>query len=113
MRVEQLTLFDLPPQNVSKNVCLNIKDFAKFLASKGFDTGEKKMFRDLRSWQLIDKYNVPYKKYVDCGYFKIIRENYRRANNGGCYVYLKTLVTPCGQKYIEERYRNERDGDRA
>lgn len=113
MSVEQLTLFDMPVQENKRKTCLSIGDFSKVLASKGFETGQTRMFGKLREWKLIDKYNVPYQKYVDSGYFKVIKEPYARRGMQTLYVYLKILVTPNGQKYIEERLRNERNDNRS
>lgn len=112
MRVEQLTLFDMPAIPTKKQICLSVGEFAKLLASKGFAVGQTRLFNKLRSWKLIDKFNVPHQRYVDAGYFKVINE---RFNKGGNFpsVYLKILVTPNGQKYIEERLRNEGNGNRA
>lgn len=112
MRVEQLSLFDIPAGPIKKQVCLSVGDFAKVLSSKGYAVGQMRLFDKLRVWKLIDKFNVPYQRYVEAGYFKIINE---RFSKGGRFpsTYLKILVTPNGQKYIEERYRNERDGNRA
>ena len=112
MKVEQLTLFDMPAQS-GRKACLSIGDFSKVLASKGIETGKTRLFAKLREWKLIDKCNVPYQKYIDSGYFKVIKEPYAKRGMETLYVYLKILVTPNGQKYIEERFRNEGNGDRS
>jgi len=110
MRVEQLSLFDMPSTNQPKAVCLSVGDFAKVLSSKGIATGEKRLFNKLRKWGIIDKRNVPYSEYIRRGYFKLINESFTKAGRFPS-IYLKVLVTPTGQKYIEERLRNEANGD--
>lgn len=111
MKVEQLSLFDMPIQEGKKKTCLSVGDFSKVLASKGFAVGQIRMFEKLRQWKLIDKFNVPYQKYVDGGYFKVIKEPYTKKGIQALYAYLKILVTPNGQEYIEERLRNETNGN--
>ena len=116
MRVEQLTLFDVDSmvayRPVAKSVCLSVGDFAKVLSAEGYDCGRVKLFEKLRQWKMLNKDNVPYQEFVDRGYFMIIKEYYKRRSNAS-YVFLKVLVTPIGQKFIEERYKNERDDNRS
>ena len=111
MRVEQLTLFDMPAEPAQKSACLSVADFAKILASKGFDIGEVRLFDRLRKWKMIDKFNVPYQDQIVKGNLKVIKQPYQVGNLRK--VHIKVLVTPTGQKYIEERLRNETNGDRA
>lgn len=105
MRVEQLSLFDLPVENARPTVCLSVGKFAKVLNSKGFDIGEKRLFMKLRQIKMLDNNNVPYQKYMERGYFKIIKQQYKRGPVG--HVYLKVLITPIGQNYLEDLLANE------
>lgn len=105
MRAEQLSLFDLPPVKVEPTACLSIGKFAKVLNSKGFDIGEKRLFAKLRQLKMLNNNNIPYQKYMEKGYFKIIRQQYKRGPVG--YVYLKILITPIGQHYLEDMFANE------
>lgn len=105
MRVEQLSLFNLPAENVRPTVCLSVGKFAKVLNSKGFDIGEKRLFMKLRQIKMLDNNNVPYQKYMEKGYFKIIKQQYKRGPVG--HVYLKVLITPIGQNYLEDLFVNE------
>ena len=111
MRAEQLTLFDVAPFNKNnvRIACLSVGDFAKVLASKSFNVGEVRLFAKMRDWRMIDKFNIPYQKYIEAGYFKIIAERYFRGSVA--HVHKKILVTHTGQKYIEERLKNETDGN--
>lgn len=113
MKVEQLSLFDMPVESASKAKCLSIGDFAKILTSKGFNIGQNRLFGKLREWKVINNENVPYQKYVNSGYFYVIKEPYAKKGMRYSYIYLKILVTPNGQKYIEERLRNEANDNRS
>lgn len=110
MKAEQLTLFDMPAESKPKSVCLSVGDFAKVLASKGIVTGEKRLFDKLRKWGMLDKRNVPYQEFVRRGYFKVVNERFAKGGNFPS-IYLKVLITPNGQKYISERYQDERNGN--
>lgn len=105
MRVEQLSLFDTPPVPAVSTVCLSVGDFAKLLKSRGFDIGEKRLFAKMRELKLLDQRNVPFQRFMQQGYFKIIRQQYKR--DAVSHVYLKPLVTPARQRYIEDMLRNE------
>lgn len=111
MRAEQLSLFDLPIADVKPTACLSVGKFAKVLNSKGYDIGEKRLFMKLRQIKLIDNNNIPYQKYMERGYFKIIRQQYKRGPVG--HVYLKILITPLGQNYLEGLIANEAACNRA
>lgn len=105
MRAEQLSLFDIPAENYEPAACLSVGKFAKVLNSKGFAVGEKRLFAKLRSLRMLDNNNVPYQVYMQKGYFKIIREMYLKGPVR--HIYLKVLITPIGQNYLEDIYRNE------
>lgn len=106
MKVEQLSLFDMQYVQKSSPKCLSVGAFAKSLASRGYNIGEKRLFNKLRKWRLLNRENVPYQQYVARGYLKIINEYYKK---GGCFpsIYMKVLITPDGQKYIEGRLKDE------
>ncbi len=111
MIAEQLSLFDLPPVKVEPTACLSVGKFAKVLNSKGFPIGEKRLFIKLRSLKMLDNNNVPFQRYMEKGYFKIIRQQYQRGQVK--HVYLKVLITPRGQNYIEELLVNEEACNRS
>ena len=111
MKAEQLSLFDIPPVKYEPTACLSVGKFAKVLNSKGFVVGEKRLFAKMRSLRMLNNNNIPYQQYMQKGYFKIIKEPYKRGPVN--HVYLKVLITPIGQHYIEEVYENERACDRA
>lgn len=105
VRVEQLSLFDLPPVKVEPTACLSVGKFAKVLNSKGFVIGEKRLFEKLRALKMLNNNNVPFQCYMEKGYFKVIRQPYQKGPVH--HVYLKVLITPVGQHYLEDLFANE------
>ena len=110
MRVEQLSLFDLPPAKVEPTACLSVGKFAKVLNSKGFVIGEKRLFEKLRALKMLNNNNVPFQCYMEKGYFKVIRQPYQKGPVH--HVYLKVLITPTGQHYLEDLFTNAEACDR-
>lgn len=76
----------------------SIGDFAKMLSSKGINTGQNRFFSWLRENGYLTADNTPYQKYVDCGYFELLAQNYYIGANK--IVGYKTLITPKGQHYF-------------
>jgi len=69
---------------------------AKTLNFKGM--GRNNLFEYLQRKGVLDRYNKPYQQYVNSGYFKIVKENFRI--NGCDEVYYKTVATQRGIDYI-------------
>lgn len=67
---------------------ISMNEVAKVLAIKGY--GRNNMFEFLRNEKILDRYNVPYQRYVDLGWFRVIEQKYMR--NGEPQVTTKTLV---------------------
>lgn len=67
---------------------VSMNEVAKVLNVKGY--GRNKLFEFLREAKILDNYNRPYQKYVDCGWFRVIEQHYTR--NGEENVSFKTLV---------------------
>lgn len=78
---------------------ISMNDVAKVLAIKGY--GRNNIFEFLRSEGILDKYNVPYQRYVDCGWFRVIEQKYTK--NGEQCVTTKTLVYQKGVDAIRKR----------
>ena len=82
---------------------LSIGDFAKFLASKGVATGEKRFFMWLRENSYLQSNNLPYQRFVDSGYFEILPQSYKRGSQS--IVTQKTLLTAKGQQYFTMKFK--------
>lgn len=63
-------------------------EVSKVLAIRGF--GRNNLFEFLRKKGVLDRYNIPYQKYVDCGWFRVIEQKYMK--NGEPFINTKTLV---------------------
>ena len=82
---------------------ISMNEVAKVLNIKGY--GRNKIFEFLRDNSVLDRWNVPYQKYVDNGWFRVIEQHYQK--NGEPIVTTKTLVYQKGVDGIRkmiERY---------
>lgn len=78
---------------------ISMNDVAKVLSIKGM--GRNNLFEFLRNEGILDKFNVPYQRYVDCGWFRVIEQKYMR--NGEPCVSTKTLVYQKGVDAIRKK----------
>lgn len=78
---------------------ISMNEVAKVLDVKGM--GRNNLFEFLRNEGILDKYNVPYQRYVDCGWFRVIEQKYTK--NGEQCVTTKTLVYQKGVDAIRKR----------
>jgi len=63
--------------------------------------GRNKLFEFLRENGVLMSNNVPYQKYCDCGYFRVIETKYTKPD-GSTHIGLKTLVYQKGVNYINK-----------
>lgn len=82
--------------------CQTIAEVAKVLG-----TGQNRMFAWLRDQRILMSSNMPYQRFVDEGYFRIVEGQYtdRRRES---HTYTRTLVTGKGFAYIQKRFGEER-----
>lgn len=76
-------------------------DFLQF--SKICGIGRNTIFKILRNKEVFflkEGYNIPKQNYIDCGYFKVIEEPYRR--NDETKLGFKTIITPKGQTWLSK-----------
>lgn len=78
---------------------ISMNEVAKVLAIKGY--GRNNLFEFLRKEGILDRYNVPYQRYVDSGWFRVIEQKYMK--NGEPQVSTKTLVYQKGVDGIRKR----------
>ena len=105
----QLKLFDLEEKE-TKNICLSVGTFARLLSSKGYNVGQKRLFKFLRENEIIDQDNVPYQRFIEAKYFKLVKCEFEV--KGEKRVSFKTLVTPRGQVWIKGLLNDEKSMDR-
>ena len=63
--------------------------------------GRNKLFQILRDNHLLTYKNQPYQKYIDCGYFRTIEQEWR-SPDGDINISIKTLVYQTGVDYIRK-----------
>lgn len=78
---------------------ISMNEVSKVLAIKGY--GRNNLFEFLRSEGILDRYNVPYQRHVDCGWFRVIEQKYIK--NGEPCITTKTLVYQKGVEAIRKR----------
>lgn len=67
---------------------ISMNEVAKVLNIKGY--GRNNLFEFLRENKILNRWNVPYQRYVDNGWFRVIEQHYQK--NGEPVVTTKTLV---------------------
>lgn len=78
---------------------ISMNEVAKVLNIKGY--GRNKLFEFLRENSVLDRWNVPYQRYVDNGWFRVIEQHYQK--DGEPVVTTKTLVYQKGVEAIRRK----------
>ena len=76
-----------------------MNEVAKVLGVHGY--GRNNLFEFLRNDGILDRNNIPYQRYVDCGWFRVIEQAYTK--NGEKHINFKTLVYQKGVDAIRKR----------
>lgn len=76
---------------------------AKLLNFKG--VGRNTLFEVLRKQGILQYNNIPYQKYIDCGYFRVIESKWTQSN-GDTHINFKTVVYQKGIEFISKILRN-------
>lgn len=79
--------------------CIDMAQVAKVLNIKGL--GRTKLFELLRKTDILNRRNIPYQKYVNMGYFRIIETSYSLPD-GTQRINLKTVVFQKGVDFIRK-----------
>lgn len=77
---------------------IDMGSVAKVLNKK---IGRNKLFDFLRENGVLMSNNIPYQKYCDCGYFRVIESKYTKPD-GSTHIGLKTLVYQKGVNFINK-----------
>lgn len=78
---------------------ISIGDVAKTIGARGI--GRNKLFQILRDEKVLMQNNVPYQKFIDKGFFRVIETHYS-GRDGMPVVAIKTLVYQRGVDYIRK-----------
>lgn len=81
---------------------ISMNEVSKVLGIKGY--GWNNLFEFLRNNGILDRWNVPYQRYIDCGWFRVIEQKYTR--QGEPCVTTKTLVYQKGVDAIRKKILN-------
>lgn len=86
---------------------IDMGTFAKYAQKQGITMGRNTLFKWLRDQGVLMDNNVPYQRYLNAGWFKVIELTYNTGS--GQYTNPKTLVTGKGQvaliNYIRKNYK--------
>lgn len=88
-----------------------IGELAKLLKQNGYDTGQNRLFEQLRREGYLqsrqgDMYNMPSQRSMDMGLFRIVKRVVSRGSEE--FVYSTPKVTAKGQIYFVNRYCNNK-----
>lgn len=87
---------------------ISMNEVAKVLDVRGY--GRNNLFEFLRNEGILDRFNRPYQRYVDCGWFRVIEQRYTK--NGEETITTKTLVYQKGVDAIRKRLLDKIKNDR-
>ena len=86
---------------------IDMGTFAKYAQKQGITMGRNTLFKWLRDQGVLMDNNVPYQRYLNAGWFRVIENIYNTGS--GQYTTPKTLVTGKGQvaliNYIRKNYK--------
>lgn len=85
-------------QICSSKDAIDIGNCAKVLNR---NIGRNNLFEFLRNKKILQSDNIPYQKYIDSGYFRVIETKYTKPS-GETKISLKTLVLQKGVAYINK-----------
>lgn len=95
MQQPKVDFFDAVAES---KTAIDIKAVANTLHFKNI--GRNKLFEILRNKKILMGNNLPYQKYVDCGYFRTIEQRYTTPD--GVKINIKTLVYQKGMDFIRK-----------
>lgn len=76
-------------------------DMAMCAKTLNLGIGRNRLFDFLRSRAILDRNNIPFQRYIDCGYFRTIEQKYTKPDGSTC-INIKTVVYQSGMDYIRK-----------
>ena len=76
-------------------------DMALCAKTLNLGIGRNRLFEFLRSRAILDRNNIPFQRYIDCGYFRTIEQKYTKSDGSTC-INIKTVVYQSGMDYIRK-----------
>ena len=83
---------------------LNMGDFAKIVHTTYPNMGRNKLLAFLRGQKILTKGNIPYQKFINANYFRVIESV--KGGNGVNFNQASTLILPKGQFFILNLLKN-------
>lgn len=102
---EQKPMVEFANNVANASNSIDIGELAKIISNDIKTIGRTKLFSYLRENGFLMKGNIPYQKYIDNGYFKVVEGVYKTPY--GDKTYSKTLCTGKGQIAIIEKIKSE------
>ena len=96
-------------QICSSKDAIDIGNCAKVLNR---NIGRNNLFEFLRNRKVLQQDNIPYQKYIDSGYFRVIETKYT-IPSGETKISLKTLVEQKGVAYINKLLREKENENKG
>lgn len=88
--------------------CIDMNEFAKMLKKENIENmGRNRLFEWLRNNNILMSNNLPYQRYMESGYFKVVETIKHTAY--GDKLFSKCLVTGKGQIYLVEKIRKYKE----
>lgn len=84
---------------------IDIGSFSKIVKDEHIDIGRNKLFEWLRAKKILMSDNVPYQRYIENKWFKVIETT--KDTSYGTKCFSKTLITGRGQVQVVEKLREE------
>ena len=100
---EQRPKVEFATQVTNSEDCIDVGDFAKAIQNENIKMGRNKLFAWLRDNKYLMEDNVPYQKYINNGYFRVIETV--KETDFCDRVYVKTLITGKGQIELLKRLK--------
>ena len=100
---EDKPLVEFAEQVSLSSDAIDIGTFSKLIKDENIKLGRNQLFEFLRDNKYLMKNNIPYQKYIDNGYFKVIEQIYKTPY--GNKINVKTLINPIGQIRLIEKLR--------
>ena len=84
---------------------IKVEDLAKVISNQaGFVIGRNNFFGWLRWERFIDRHNMPFQRYIDCGWLEVKESTYEHCNTNGPQVCFTTMVTGLGQGALLRKF---------
>lgn len=107
-RMEQLSLFSSPilttePKPLSEPTNVTLTSIS--VVAKTLDIGANSFFALLRNDRILDRGNLPIQRYIDAGYFKVVKKEFGWPGSCQKSYNFTTKATGKGVDWLVERYR--------